>query len=236
MTRAIWAVLAAALWLASGADARAAMEDDPLVGFFGADRFEWRDADEGSLLGIEADAWLGYDLRKVWLKLEVEASDDDTENAELQLLYSRAVDPNWDLRIGVRRDFEPRPERDWVALGFAGLAPYWIEVDAMLFADGDGQVNLRLEAEYELMLTQRWVLVPEIELDWFGDDDDEFGVGAGFAALEAGLRLQYEIRREFASYVGIHHERLFGDTRDRAEAAGGETDETEIVVGVHFWF
>lgn len=236
MTRGAWLVVAGALWLVPAGAALAAMEDDPLVAFLGADRFEWRDADEGSLLGVEADVWLGYDLRKLWLKLEVEASDDDTESAELQILYSRAVDPNWDLRLGARRDFEPRPERDWIAFGFAGLAPYWIEVDATLFADGDGQANLRIEAEYELMLTQRWVLVPEIELNWFGEDDDDLGVGAGFADLEASLRLQYEIRRDFAPYIGIHYERLFGDTRDRADAAGADADETQLIAGAHFWF
>lgn len=235
MIRGAWFVISAMLWAAPGSVALAAMEDDPLIVFFGADQFEWRDADEGDVLGVEADAWMGYDLHKLWVKLEVEATDDDTESAELQLLYSRAIDPNWDLRLGVRRDFAPRPERDWVAPGFAGLAPYWIDVDATLFADDDGQVNLRLEAEYEAMLTQRWALVPELELNWYGDDDER-GIGAGFAGLEAGLRLRYEIRRDFANNLGIHHERLFGDARDRAEAAGGETDETQVVVGVHFWF
>ncbi len=236
MTRALWLLLAGALAAIPGRAALAAMEDDPLIVFFGADQFEWRDADEGDLLGVEVDVWMGYDLQKLWFKLEVEATSDDTEGAELQLLYSRAIDPNWDLQLGLRRDFEPRPERDWFALGFAGLAPYWINVDAALFADDDGQINLRVEAEYEAMLTQRWVLVPEIELNWFSDDDDELAIGAGITGLEVGLRLRYEFRREFAPYVGAHHERLFGETRDLAEAAGAESDDTQIVAGVHFWF
>ena len=97
-------------------------------------------------------------------------------------------------------------------------------------------MNLRLEAESEFMLTQKWVLAPEIEINWFSEDDYELGIGSGFSQLEAGLRLRYEIPRQIAPYIGVNYERLLGDTEDIANAGGGGTSDTQAVAGIRFWF
>jgi len=216
--------------------AQAAMGDDPLLYMFKADQFEWRDGDEGNIAAFEGHFWAGKDLNKLWIKSEVEVNEDETESAELQLLYSRAIDANWDLQVGLRSDLKPEPERNWLALGFYGVSPYWFEIDGAVFVEEDGQVNLRLQAEYEFMLTQKWVLSPEIEINWFSEDDDELGIGSGFSQLEAGLRLRYEITRQIAPYIGINHEQLLGDTEDIADAGGEETSDTQAVAGIRFWF
>ena len=218
------------------AAAQAAKEDDPLLFFFKADQLEVRDGDEENLAVFEGFLWAGKDLDKLWIKAEVEADEDETESSEWQLLYSRAIDPNWDLQIGLRTDVEPEPERDWLAIGFYGIAPYWFEIDTAVFIEEDEQVNLRLEAEYELMLTQKWVLSPEIEINWYSDDDDALGVAEGFAELETGIRLRYEFTREFAPYIGINYEGLLGDTRDLAGDNDDETSDTQLVAGLRFWF
>ena len=226
------AVLAAGLPLS----AHAMAEDDPLLYLFKADQFEVRKGDEEDAAAFEGHFWVGKDLNKIWIKSEIEADEDETESAEWQLLYSRAIDPNWDFQIGFRADVEPEPERNWLAIGFLGVAPYWFEVDAALFVEEEEQVNLRLEAEYELMLTQKWVLAPEIEINWYGEDDDELAIAAGLAEVEAGIRLRYEIRREFAPYIGVNYESLLGDTRDLARDNDAETSDTQLVAGVRFWF
>jgi len=215
---------------------RAAMDDDPLLYLFKADQLEVRDADEGKVTVFEGHLWVGKDLHKLWIKSEIEVNEDETEGSEWQLLYSRAIDPNWDLQLGLRTDLEPEPERNWLALGFYGVAPFWVEIDSAIFFEEDGQVNLRLQAEYEFMLTQKWVLSPEVEINWFSEDDNELGIGSGFADIEAGIRLRYEITREIAPYIGINHERLLGDTKDIAEAASAETSDTQVVAGIRFWF
>jgi copper resistance protein B len=215
---------------------QAAMQDDPLLFLLKADKLETRDADEGSVTAWEGHFWAGRDLDKLWLKTEGERSDEGTESAEVQLLYSRAIDANWDLQAGLRRDTAPDPERDWFAIGFYGVAPYFFEVDSAIFFGEDDQVNLRFETEYEFMLTQKWVLSPELELNWFSEDDDELGIGAGFSQVEAGIRLRYEITRQIAPYVGINYERLLGDTRDIAKAGGADTSDTQAVAGLRFWF
>lgn len=228
--------LAAVLAAGLPTTVHAMAEDDPLLYLFKADQFEARSGDEEDAAAFEGHLWVGKDLNKLWIKTEIEATEDETEGAEWQLLYSRAIDPNWDLQVGLRADVEPEPERNWFAIGFYGVAPYWFEVDTALFIEEDEQVNLRFEAEYELMLTQKWVLAPEIELNWYSEDDDELAIAAGFAEVEAGIRLRYEITREFAPYIGINYESLLGDTRDLAEEDDEETSDTQLVVGLRFWF
>jgi len=228
--------LAAVLAAGLPTTVQAMAEDDPLLYLFKADQFEARSGDEEDAAAFEGHLWIGKDLNKLWIKAEVEATEDETEGAEWQLLYSRAIDANWDLQVGLRADVEPEPERNWFAIGFYGVAPYWFEVDTALFIEEDEQLNLRLEAEYELMLTQKWVLAPEIELNWYSEDDDELAIAAGFAEVEAGIRLRYEITREFAPYIGINYESLLGDTRDLAEDDDEETSDTQLVAGLRFWF
>lgn len=210
-----------------------------------ADQLELRDSDEGSVLGWDASAWYGSDLNKLYLATEGERlmdpdhrdEDTGTESAETRLAWNHAFAPYWDWQLGWRRDWQPDdPNRDWASLGIQGLAPYWFEVDAQLFLGEDGLSELRLEAEYELMLTQRLALVPEVEASFYGKDDDDLGIGDGLVAIESGLRLRYEIRRELAPYIGVHWEKQYGDTADKTRAAGGDPEEASLVAGIYFWF
>jgi len=228
--------LAALLCAGLPSAVHAMAEDDPLLTLFKADKLEVRDGDEETVRVFDGHFWVGRDLHKLWIKAEIEATADETESAELQFLYSRAIDPNWDLQVGLRADLEPQPERNWLAIGLHGVAPYWFEVDTALFAEEGGQVNLRLKAEYEIMLTQKWVLAPEIEINWYSEDDDELALAAGFAEVEAGMRLRYEITRQFAPYVGVNYESLLGGTRDLARDNAAETSDTQLVAGLRFWF
>ena len=156
--------------------------------------------------------------------------------ADLQLLYGHAFAPWWELVVGVRRDFGPGPSRDWAAFGIQGLAPYRLDVEATAYLGESGRTALRLEAEYELLLTNRLVLQPLVQLDLYGKEDPATGTGSGLSEMEAGLRLRYEIRREFAPYVGVAWQRRFGDTADLARAAGEEVEDTRLVAGLRVWF
>lgn len=178
--------------------------DDPLVYQVMIDKLEIRGTDGSNPLVLEADAWVGYDLNKFWFKTEVERVNGETEEAEVQFLYSRAIAPFWDLQVGWRRDIKPDPKRDFLALGFKGLAPYLFEVDAGIFFGESGQIGARLDAEYEYMFTQKLILSPEVEMNLYSKDDEAVGIGSGFSDMELGLRLRYEIRREFAPYIGVN--------------------------------
>ena len=213
-------------------------DDDPLLTKVMFDQLEWRRATgaDAGVLVWQTDAWLGRDRDKLWFKAEGERVEGVTEAAELQLRYSRAVAPFWDAQFGWRTDLGPGPERHWLAAGLRGLAPYWFDTDLALFADADGRTALRIEAEYELLFTQRLILSPDVEVNVYGQDDRATGVGSGLSDAEFGLRLRYEIRREFAPYVGLVGWRKFGDSADFARQEGERSDDLQWVIGVRAWF
>lgn len=213
-----------------------AMDDDPVLAKVMIDKLELRSTDGPDPWVLDAQAWIGKDLHKFWLKAEAERVGADTEEAEVQALYSRAIAPYWDLQVGWRHDFRPEPTRDWLAIGVEGLAPYWFEVEAAAFVGESGRLAARLKAEYELMFTQQLVLSPELEVNFHSKDDPEVGVGSGLSDLELGLRLRYEIRREFAPYIGVNWTRKFGQTADYAREEGEDPDDVQLVVGVRAWF
>jgi len=212
----------------------AGMEDDPLLGSVFVNEFESRNIGGDDTLEWDVDAWLGKDLNKLWVKAEGEYSDGETEDVELQFLYSRAVDIYWDFQAGLRTDLQP--QREWLALGFLGLAPYFFEIDAAVFIGENGRSAARLDAEYELLFTQRLILTPEIEINLYGKDDPRAGVGSGLSDIEAGLRLRYEFRREFAPYIGVNWTKKFGDTADILKARGEVTHDLQFVMGIRAWF
>jgi len=204
--------------------------DDPLLFYLKADKFEVRDSDEGSLQVWELDAWLGHDLDKLWLKSSGERHRGEVERNEIDILYSKAISPYWDLQMGLRHEFRPKPAEDSIGIGVMGLAPYLLEIDANAFVNDDGDINVRLDVEYEYLFSQRLVLVPNLELDLNSDDHNTRGIVSGLSAAELGLRLHYEIRRELSPYVGINYEKRFGN------ASLQESSETQLLAGLSFWF
>ncbi len=186
----------------------------------------------------DAQGWTGGDINRFWWKSEGEGDfDGGLEEAEFQALYSRAVRPFWDVQVGLRQDFRPDGEdTTHLVLGLQGLAPYWWEIDAAAFLSTEGDLTARVEAEYDQRITQRLILQPRFEIDVSASDIPELEVGSGLSSVEAGLRLRYEFRKEFAPYVGVEWSRAFGATADYIEARGGEVDDTRFVVGLKAWF
>ena len=224
----------AALTLAG--NALAAGGDDPILAKVMIDQLERRYTDGANPWVLEADAWIGRDLHKLWFKTEAERVDGETEEAEVQALYSHAIAPYWDLQAGWRHDAMPKPSRDWLTVGLEGLAPYWFEVNAAAFIGGNGQLAARLQGEYEWLFTQRLILSPELEMNLHSKDDAAVGVGSGISDMQLGLRLRYEIVPEFAPYVGVNWTKKFGDTADFARDEGEDTADTQVVVGIRAWF
>ena len=218
-----------------GMDLRRHM-DTPLLSYLLFEQLEWQDSKEGQRGAWNMQAWLGYDLDRLWIRSEGERANGEFESAEAHLLYGRAIARWWDAVIGVRQEFEPGPSRTSLALGLQGLAPYWFETQVTAYIGEGGQTGMRLEAEYELLLTNRLILQPVVEINANSQRDLQRGLGAGFTNIETGLRLRYEIRREFAPYVGLNWSRSLGNTADLIEAAGGDSSDTSLVVGLRMWF
>ena len=212
------------------------MPEDPVHWMLLFDEFEWQNQRDDNVLAWDAHAWIGTDKNRALLRAEGERADGSTTENRLELLWLRPVSAYWDLVAGVRMDTEPESTRNYVGIGLQGLAPQWIEVEATVWAGESGQTAATLKLEYELLLTNRLILTPTVETDMYGEDDEENEIGDGVSAVKAGLRLRYEIRREFAPYIGIERANRFGKTADFARAAGDEAHETRWVAGVRFWF
>lgn len=214
----------------------AAGADDPIVTKVMIDQFEKRYMDDEEPIILEGEISIGKDLNKFILKFDIEQVDGVTHEREIQALYSRAVDPYWDFQVGVRQDQKVEPKKEWLVLGFEGVAPYWYEMDTALFIGEEGQMNLSIMAEYEWMLTQQWVLSPELEVNFYRKDDAAEGIGSGLSDSQLGLRLRYEVTREFAPYIGINWTKKYGQTADFARDEGEDVSDTHFVAGIRAWF
>jgi copper resistance protein B len=212
--------------------------DNETYSFFLVDKFEYKTENS---LHWDVLAWIGNDYQRLWLKTEGGVSlDDGAGEAEIQVLYGKLISPFWDLQLGVRYDQhyggDHNPGRSFAVLGVRGLAPYFVEMDTALFISHEGDVSARFKAEYQLPLSQKLILSPNLETNIAVQEVEEFGIGSGFNNIKLGLRLRYEISRQFAPYIGISWEKLFGDTANFAEAEGEDTDHISGVVGLKFFF
>lgn len=213
------------------------MADDEPFGSLAVNELEYREARHGGHgQSMDLEAWYGGDYSKAWLKVEGERRGGHLENLRTEVLWDRVASTFWSTQLGLRHDSGAGPSRDWLAFGVRGLAPYWIHVDAAVYAGGHGALAARAEARYDLLLTQRLVLQPKAEANLYSKNDASRRIGSGLSDFELGLRLRYEIRRQFAPYVGVVWKRLYGNTADYARQEGERTRETEYVAGVRFWF
>jgi copper resistance protein B len=184
----------------------------------------------------DGEFWYGGDINRLTVKTEGEGTFRERARGEVQALYSRAVGPYFNLQAGVRQDIGPGPDRTYATIGFEGLAPYWFDVEGALFVSGRGDVLGRLEGYYDQRITQRLILQPRVEINLSAQDVTSSRLGSGVTDAEAGLRLRYEIAREFAPYVGVSWERRFGDTARYARTAGEGTGGFSLVAGIRTWF
>lgn len=201
------------------------------------DRLEARvqDGEDGYL--VDAQAWYGGDLDKLWLKAEGEGAFGGAfEGFEIQALWSHAIGPWFDLQSGVRYDIRDGSDRAHLVLGAQGLAPYWIEVEASAFLSEKGDLTAKIEAEHDARITQKLILQPRSEIGLSAQDVPDDLVGAGVSSASIGLRLRYEITPLFAPYVGAEYESSFGETRDRRRAANEDVGGVSFVLGIRTWF
>jgi copper resistance protein B len=199
------------------------------------DQLEWQGANAGGVK-LENTTWIGGDIDRLWLRFDAESDDGRMESASAHALWGRSFSRWWDVVAGIRQDVRPGDPQTWAAVGIQGLAPYWFEVEATGYLGAGGRTRLNLEAEYDLLLTNRLVLQPVIEAEIYGKSDPERGIGAGLSSIESGLRLRYEIRREFAPYVGVTWHRSFFGTADHARAEGDDAGGARLAIGLRAWF
>jgi copper resistance protein B len=211
------------------------MDDGAGYSMLRIDQLEWRDIDHDDAMVWDAQAFHGDDYNKALLKLEGSRTTDEYESTS-ELLWDRIFSRWWSAQLGIRHDASEGPSRTWAAFGAQGLAPYWFEVEATLYVGEQGRTAFKASAEQDLLLTQRLILRPALEVEAYGKDDPANGIGSGLSSLELGLRLRYEIRREVAPYIGMVWSRRYGETADFARADGLGEDDLQFVAGLRLWF
>ena len=212
------------------------MGDRELFGSVIVDRLEMASAQSDFFMTYDWQAWFGGDYNKAVVRLEGEIDQGSFKNARNELLWGHALTPYWDSHLGIRYDSGLGAGRTWGALGFQGYAPYRVYVEATGYVGEGGRTAFRLETEYDLLITQKLILQPRIEMNFYSRRDPSRLISSGLSNIEAGLRLRYELKREFAPYIGIEWASAFGSAADQIRAQGVKPEETRFIAGVHFWF
>jgi copper resistance protein B len=198
------------------------------------DQLEWQGGRESGA-SWDNKGWIGGDRNRLWFRSEGDFRDRNWDQAQAHALYGRSISRWWDVVAGIRQDFRPGPAQTWGAIGLQGLAPYWFEVEATAYIGTAGRTHFRVEGEYELLLNNRLILQPLIELELYGKNDPTRYIGAGLSNIDTGLRLRYEIRREFAPYIGFVWDRKLLGTADYAVAASKPLGGPTLAFGIRVW-
>lgn len=184
----------------------------------------------------EAQGWYGNDSNKLWIRTEGERSAGRLEEGDVEAFWNRPFAPFWSTQVGIRQDVGEGPNRTWAAVGVQGLAPYWFDVELTAYVGSNGRTALRGRAEYDFRMTQRLILQPEAEINLYGKNDEAARIGSGVSDMRAGLRLRYEIRRQFAPYIGVNFGRRFGASADYSRQEQQPVFDRQVVAGVRMWF
>jgi len=223
-------IISLSLLLGAVQTANAAGADDPFRTMLLINKFELLNNDDNTR-EWEGSFYMGYDIDKLYVYSQGATTSDGLEWSQNELVYSRAIAPFWDMQAGIAYDKYDGGSRSWGEVAIAGLAPYFFESRAAVLINSDGNIGLRLEAEYDALITQKLILTPSIEADFYTRDDPDLRISSGLSSMGAGLRLRYEFVREFAPYIGVVWEKTFGVASDY-----NPVNETSALAGIRFWF
>ncbi len=213
------------------------MADDERFGRILVNELEYARGRDARGQNLNLEAWYGGDYNKVWIKAEGERRGGRLDAFRTEALWDHAVATFWSTQLGLRHDNGGAGRsRSWLAFGVQGLAPYWFETEATAYVGSGGTLAARVELRYEVLLTQKWILQPKLEANFYSKNDPQRGIGSGLSDLELGVRLRYEVTRQFAPYLGVTWSRKIGNTATYARQAGERVRDTQFVAGVRFWF
>jgi len=209
-------------------------DEHPFYALLG-DRLEYNEQANAGVFDLQA--WYGTTFDRLVIKTEGDFSEGSLEENQTDILWGHAVSAYWDTQAGVRLDYNKEGEnRQWLAFGLQGLAPYWFELDMTAYVGERGNTAFTLEAEYELLLTQKLIIQPRAEITLYGKNDKQNELGSGLSSSAIGFRVRYEFTRQFAPYIGVEWSNKFGNTADYATSSGQSSNNTAFVAGIKFWF
>ena len=202
------------------------------------DQFEGRTRGSENELRWDGEGWIGTDMNRLWIKSEGFADNRTVSDGDHEALYDRPIPRMryFDAQAGIRADLDSGPRRLWAAFGVEGLAPYFFALAPTLYIRDGGHIAGRLTGSYDLLLTQRWIVQPEAELNFYSKDDPARNIGSGFSDIDTGLRLRYEVSRKFAPYIGFSYAGKYGHTAAYSRQAGEPVGDSCFVFGLRLWY
>lgn len=193
-------------------------------------RFDGQD-----VINWDAEGWIGGDRHKFWYKAEGERNGPRIDQAEFQALYSRNIWTFFDVQGGIRYDLEP-DRRGYAVIGVQGLAPYLLDTELHAFIGFKGDVSIRYKQSFDLLMTNRLIVSPTLETDFYLTDVRERRIESGFSIIETGVQTRYEFSRKFAPYVAVIYERKLGGSARLAREVGENVGGWSLRGGVRVWF
>jgi len=165
------------------------------------------DDDGRGSASTELKTWVGSDKNKIFIQAHVEKAESEKTQTETKLLYSRNVADFWDVQTGVRYQYQPEQKHDknqWDAvLGLHGLAPYFFETEAYIYAGQNQRWQLSLETTRDVLFTQKLIAQPYLNADVILSDESSYAAKSGLSKLQIGLQTRYEISKKIMPFIDV---------------------------------
>jgi copper resistance protein B len=213
------------------------VKDNRVFTFVTLDQFEGRTNGPTTSFRWDGQGWIGTDFNKLWFKSEGIVANGVTSDGDHEILYDRPI-PHmryFDWQAGARVDLDSGPTRAWLALGVQGLARYFFNIEPTFYVRDGGRVAGRLQGYYDLYLTQRLILQPQVEMNFYSQADPARRIGTGLSDIDGGVRLGYQFSRKFAPYIGYVYSGVFGQTATFSRQSGEPTGANQFVFGIWLW-
>jgi copper resistance protein B len=213
------------------------VEDNRVLNFVTFDELEGRTNGPNTSFRWDSQGWIGTDFNKLWFKSEGTVTNGVTSDGDHEILYDRPI-PHmryFDWQAGARVDLDSGPTRAWLALGVQGLARYFFNIEPTFYVRDGGRVAGRLQGYYDLHLTQRLILQPQVEMNFYSQADPARRIGTELSDIDGGVRLGYQFSRKFAPYIGYVYSGVFGQTATFSRQVGEPTGAHQFVFGIWLW-
>ena len=199
-----------------------------------------RNNDGDGVLKSELETRIGTDENKIFIKVHADRSESEQAEYDAKVLYSRNVADFWDVQAGLRyrNDQNREVDQDQVdaAIGLHGLAPYFFETNAYLYVGQDNQTSLSLETERDVLLTQKLIVKPYLDLNVIFSDDSSYAQKTGLSTAQLGLETRYEINKKVMPFVDLSYSYRQGNEETAWQQQSSSENEWRYGAGIRFKF
>lgn len=169
---------------------------------------QWsKQADGQGQWSSELQTWVGTDENKILIRAHTNKAESESYHYDVAGLYSRNIATFWDAQVGFQylNDRARIKDTDQVKLmfGVQGLVPYYFETEAYMYVGQDDQLSLSFETERDILLTQKWIVQPYLNLNFVLQDHSKYAEKTGVNQAQFGVETRYEITKKIMPYLDV---------------------------------